>query len=228
MPQNAQDSLGQIILLQSKQIRLLKMYKDSLLKTNSIIKYDGKVTLSNDNHNDLIQMIYPSIIAIIIAFIGFWGTLRANKKQRLSSENLINKQLNDSKNAITQQINSAKSIAELDFRKNVLSVNRQNWINELREVMSQVIGQVEVLSIRGEVTKEELIQIRTKILKAQYMLNPVKDQSFIDALTEFIACFSFIAAGKQTMDDLKPISNRVDLFTKTTLKNEWERVKRGE
>lgn len=240
------DSLKGVIETQKNELNRLK---DSSLHIQTV-SHNGELLLKSDDQHSIVELLLPSVLAIVVALIGFWGVIRTSKKQRMSSENLLNKQLNDSKETLNKQIEanektiqeqiasakeivskeieSANNIAELNFRQNVLSVNRQNWINELRSIISEMMALVEVLAINGDVSSEHLIQIRNLTLKAQFMLNPDKDSLFIDSLTKFNVCLLDIVGEKKTLDTLRPYTNDLKEHTAKTLKTEWERVKLGE
>jgi len=111
----------------------------------------------------MFEFIFPSIIALAVGFIAYFATITSVKRQ----------------------IESSQKIAELDFKKSVLSNNRQLWINELRNVISDLISTYDAFAILPE---KSLIKDYEKLLnlisKAELMLNPRKDIEFIESLNE--------------------------------------------
>ncbi len=157
--------------------------------------------------------------------MAFWATIITSRHQR----NIIKKQMEDNKSALEKQIESSMKIAELDFRKTVLSANREAWINDFRIVVSELISLVNVCSIAGEDIKDENYkQISFLITKAEFMLNPTKDKDCINAIVKLRDSLFQLSVRQKTYSEVMQDIELVKENTKITLKNEWERVKRAE
>lgn len=164
-----------------------------------------------------LEFVFPSIIALLVALIAYFSTVRTGRKQRESSERILIK-----------QINSGKANAELTFRQNVLSTNRQVWINNLRSIISKSISSIEFIAVKDDITAEDYRNISELLLEAELMVNPEKDKDFIDALNELKNMLMHVLSKEKVMGDLVKCKGDVLLITKKTLKTEWERVKKGE
>ncbi len=196
---------------------------------------------SKEEESGWLEDLLPSIAALLVGGLALWGTLRAGRLNIESSNKALQAQIEASKEALTQQIISAKETADkqiasadeaakLNFRKEVLSVNRQNWINDLREIISEIVALVshhtELRKLDGKMAAEDVMKLNRLILKAELMVNPAKDKQFIDALLALkTACNEFAQGNKE--DPYDEVGELIDL-TKQTLKTEWERVKKGE
>lgn len=199
--------------------------KKLLLKENfNQLNHSGEIKLKSESRS-IFEFLFPSLIALIVGLMAYWATIRSSKKQNL----MIEKQMLANKQAMEDQINSSMKIAELDFRKNVLSVNRQAWINDLRSLMSELISMINVNSVSPDKIKnEDYEKIIFLITKAEFMLNPIKDSDYIGSIVKLKDLLFDISLNKieysQLLSELEIVKDK----TKETLKKEWERVKKGE
>lgn len=142
---------------------------------------------------------------------------------------IINRQIRKTNTeSLDKQLENARFINKIDFNKTVLSGNRQVWINDLRNIISELLSKILGLLLKKEVTYEEFQELTYLITKTELMLNPEKDKDFIEALEELQVCFIEIQSDNIMLSDIKKHINIVKNFTKKTLKTEWERVKKGE
>lgn len=187
-------------------------------------RHSGEVTIKS-NKKTFIEYALPSIIALIVGLMPFIATLIASKKQRLTAE----KQIEASKETIKEQIESSLKIAEMDFRKNVLSDNRQKWINDLRNVISELLSlyNSSILDLKNMQLKD-YERILFLITKAEFMLNPEKDVKFINSIKELKDSLISLFRKEIERSSVEEKIEIVKIQTKATLKTEWERVKRGE
>ena len=202
------------------------------------------------NKFQVFEFFLPSIIALIVGVMALIGTMRAGKLQRKSSEKQLKEQLEQSQKTVEAQINSAKvtlemqitsakeiadkqidstaATAELNFRQNVLSINRQNWINTLRDIVSEILASVSYLKSTKKLTHEEMRNLEQMIQKAELMVNPEKDEEFITALIQLQ--LSLLESIDKEIEEYY-FYDKMEILkdkTKIILKTEWERVKRGE
>ena len=135
-----------------------------------------------------------------------------------------------------------KEIANLNFNSNVLSKNRQEWINILRDLMSDYLAIFDNITLNNEFNKQENIEvnfIRTKEGKEEirdlfYLQNKIglllnfkeeKSALLYKNLTELTAAFHKDTENNQHYQDK---ANRCFLMCQEILKEEWTRVKTGE
>jgi len=187
------------------------------VKIGENINHSGEIKLKSDNQS-LIEFLFPSLIAIFLGGLAFYGTITATKKQ-----------LKSNKEALEQQTSSSLEIARLDFRKSVLSNNRQIWINELRELISDLISLINLHLIDPDNIKaEDSKKINFLIIKAEFMLNPIKDSGYINSILELKNLIFDLSMDKINDQIAEEKIEIVKKNTKKTLKTEWERVKNGE
>ena len=184
-----------------------------------------------DNKRNIIDYIFPSIIAIVVAFIAFWSSKSNMNKQLASSIRTLDQQIKASKESIDKQIENAKYTAELMFRQNVLSSNRVNWIENLRTKASLLSSKMLMLSTIDDplMHPKEIEQLMEHCSYIELMLNPndPRDNDLIN-LTKALPILV-----KQSFDKTKDIKIgklRQDFLERVgeVLKTEWERVKKGE
>lgn len=210
--------------------------KDSLTRS----KKDAVFVLSGDTvriilkgeeelkHGFDIQRDMPWIGAIMIGILTVIANILINRQLRKSNSESINKQLESSKETTLAQIDNARVLSEREFNKTVLSGNRQNWINDLRDLISKIIAKATRYSLNSEQTRDALEDLIFLIAKAKLMLNATKDFDFIKSLDDLELCWITIMAKQKKFRDILPLIEKVRKHTEATLKTEWERVKRGE
>lgn len=197
----------------------LKIANDSVsnIQISESISHSGEIKLKSDNQS-IFEFIFPSLIAIFIGGLAFFATLISSKRQ-----------LRSNKEALEKQTDSSLEIAKLDFRKSVLSANRQSWINELRELMSELISLLDLNLIDpSNVKLEDSKKINLLILKAEFMLNPIKDSAYINSIINLKNLLFDLSMEKINTENSQGKIEIVKQNTKKTLKTEWERVKGGE
>jgi len=207
----------------------LKICSSEKVKVNCTKELEKTVILSKDTLNIRLetksentssfdmQKNMPWIGAILIAIL------------TVLSNYIINKQIRKTNiESLDRQLTNAREINQKDFNKTVLSGNRQVWINDLRDIISKILSKTLSLSLKKAVTHDELQELIYLITKTELMLNPEKDIEFVTKLKELELCFIDIQSDKRTFSDIEPFTSSVKTFAKTTLKTEWERVKKGE
>jgi len=215
----AQDSIDSNIIQSSNQIHdSIKYHQDNLFK------HAGEITIKSNNES-IFEFLFPSIIALIVGLMAYTATILSAKKQRT----IIEKQIESNRETIKDQISTSLRIAELDFRKTVLSSNRQAWINELRDLVSDLISLFDSISLRvNSVQHSDYQKILFLITKIELMLNPEKDSEFIKSVLNLQKALIDLKLEKITYKEALEELRTVKEMTKVTLKTEWERVKKGE
>ncbi|WP_299065499.1 hypothetical protein [uncultured Polaribacter sp.] len=187
------------------------------VQTNENINHSGEIKIKSDNKS-LFEFLFPSLIAVFVGGLAFIATLISTKRQ-----------LKSNKDTLDKQTESSLKIAKLDFRKSVLSANRQTWINELRELISELISLINLnLLDPSNIRIEDSKRINFLIIKAEFMLNPIKDSEYINSISNLKDVIFDLSMGKIDYDNSQAKIDIVKQNTKTTLKTEWERVKNGE
>lgn len=168
------------------------------------------------------------------------NTNRESLNQQLkSSGEMTDKQLSSAKEIALSQIDNSRRIVQLDFNKTVLSGNRQAWINSLRDAISDYIAKSNTFRIKldqlnslgkdaGKDTDNsdltEILRLETKIV---LMLNSNEDDSklLIERLGQYTTA---LFDDTVIMQPSSFFQQEIIDITKTILKKEWERVKKGE
>lgn len=135
-------------------------------------------------------------------------------------------------------------IAKIQFRADVLSVNRQKWIETMRDLVASLNSQfLTVAAIRQSVEEPTSIVIardpelfrrvenllRT-VSKIELMLNPLeRDHQQLNALMkEGVDQLRSPPPEQRIEDRFEIISRDITQISQAILKREWLRVKRGE
>lgn len=152
-----------------------------------------------------ILKIAPSVVALVAVIVGPIISLRVAKRQT----------------------EAALSVADLNARSTVLSKNRQEWINTLRNELSLYISKVNMVLPKFFGNRESpefsalLSDIALHQFKIKLLINPNEDDHklLVEKVSE-IAQYVFSSQGMPTElnDELVSLSQKI-------LKREWERVK---
>lgn len=126
-----------------------------------------------------------------------------------------------------KQIDSSKAVADLQARANVLSKNRQDWINTLRiEIAGFIASATMVLPMlltqKDSLEMHKLLsQLALHLAKTKLLINPEEeDHRILISKMEDVAnhVFSFKGQPHELTGELVGLAQKV-------LKREWERVK---
>jgi len=217
---DSSDSLKQNKMFSSKGETVLVFQKDSL---NLIVTQHKESVRGFDWQYNM-----PWIGAIIIGILTLITNIIISRQSRISNTNSLKQQLDHAKEIALAQLETSKQNMKMDFNKTVLSGNRQVWINDLRELMTKILTRTESIALKQKISDQEFEEIRILITKAELMLNATKDEEFISSLKALELCCYEIVSNKKEPRTLNPNIKLVKGFTLTTLKTEWERVKKGE
>jgi len=144
----------------------------------------------------ILAIVVPWIFAFLTLIISFWST----------------------------KINSKNGL--LNINKTVLSENRQKWINDLRESVSEYIAVHSLLEKGTSDAKSDIEQIKNLTFlqtKIMLMLNPNEEES--KKLTVEMGKISK-PQSKRTDINASEIKANIMVLTQKILKTEWERVKK--
>ena len=144
------------------------------------------------------------VVAILAVFIGPMLSLKSTKAQ----------------------IDSSSKIA----RKNIVAPIRQNWINELREILAELLVTTTYYWTEenlGSVAKNEYhLRIRQLISKLQLYINP-KEKPHIELVESVIKLERLMFGGdnEKSIRDFWEAHGETQAKAQEILKREWERVK---
>src|SRR5918993_1992090 len=135
-------------------------------------------------------------------------------------------------------------IARIEFKANVLSVNRHKWIETMRDLVASLTSQLLIAAALRQTLEEptsivitrdsELLKrvenlLRT-VSKIELMLNPLeKDHQQLKAsMSEAVDQLRSLPAGGGIEERIEAISRDIIQLSQAILKREWVRVKRAE
>ncbi len=187
----------------------------------SIILNDSLKAFSANNSelNNLIQInnYMPWIVALMIGVLTIIANILINKNQSKNAEKTLK----------IQSVLSLKSI-----QKDILSNNRQEWINSLRNYVSNYIASHEMSKIIVQNDKNNTPEYRVEFKKWQsfsykieLMLNPIEEKSkeLKELMTDLNLATDYSSFAKE--QSYESIKNDIIKITQNILKEEWERVK---
>lgn len=195
---------------------------------NDTIIHKGVLIIHSENSENEDSM--PWIVALIIGILSVVVNILIAYIQNKANQSSIDKQLNAARQTINDQIKSTKEIAILEFNRSVKSHNRQEWINTLRNLISEIDTKILHIALDPKQKNTENIMAITFLSnKIELMLNTSEPEH----KTLLASIKTLMAEVTNPMDKIsgKRHGELRELYfnaTKAMLKMEWERVKKGE
>lgn len=128
-------------------------------------------------------------------------------------------------------------VANKNIKSSVVSKNRQDWINRLRNEIAELLKEIQyvpsayearTLTIEQAIEKHGVILSKVEIIKL--LINP-KEADHEDLVRQItLASEKVIEAIKRKKgdaDSFKTMSSNIVTISQSILKREWERVKNG-
>jgi len=135
-----------------------------------------------------------------------------------------------------RQFRVSLDIAKQQFSASVLSVNRQEWINTLRDEIAELVTEISRFHYAKHLLEpgsmegyEWLNEIGKRGAKIQLLINPGEEdhRELVERITKLL-----LLAGKPKEEGmpskLSDLSTEIISKSQEILKREWERVKLGE
>ncbi len=122
-------------------------------------------------------------------------------------------------------------IVRRQFAANVLSHNRQDWIDKVREHIAQILTYIETSPVLHEnsdkTNSEKTESLRLYEQRLKLLLNPNEEdhQQLLDCVAKSIR--PMIAGDVSEKADIQSCSADITSYAQKILKREWERVKKG-
>ena len=166
-----------------------------------------------------IVQILTAITAVLAVIVGPFVALRVAKRQSETALSVGSK-----------QSDTSQSIAKLQASTNVLSKNRQEWINTLRnEISESLVCVIHASTISAIVKTEDRVTSILETMKdvllhlsnARLLINPNETDH-----KSLIAKMEEMYYGLKTPDyNFRQAETELTLLAQVVLKREWERVK---
>ncbi len=128
-------------------------------------------------------------------------------------------------------------VVKRQISANVISVNRQQWINTLREKVSSFVNASAILTV-GEQSKDEIFirmeKLHLLISEIKLLINPKEDDHI--KLIDLIDDSALLVGKRRTkkyeneefdQNEIGKLNNKIIMQCQLILKSEWERVKSG-
>ena len=160
----------------------------------------------------------PWIGAIIIGLTTVGANLIISNLSRRSSLKIAERQMD-----------LAKTNSERDFKKTVISLNKQSWINDFRTNISDLISLAIVLATEQKFESEDHIKLLQLVTKAELMLSTDSKHKILSQSLEKVKnCCIDIIAGNSNIETLHTIITDIKLLTLEIISNEWEKARNAE
>lgn len=180
----------------------------------------------------------PWIIALIVGILTFIAIITAS----LINKWVAIKGINSSKEIAIQQIENSQSLNLHQFNSTLKTKNRQDWVNDLKNAMSEFMANCVKINIEfqdpGEDNKEKIKDIHEKITlnrtKMRLLLNPKKElhNNLLTSMTEFVNILDMhILNYRGNINyykniDFQKTSDKVVENARELLYNEWQKIQK--
>jgi CRISPR/Cas system CSM-associated protein Csm2 small subunit len=220
------------IIVQNPNLKVNKLASVRQLHLDTVI-------LVNNNNISLIlpsekvknnldwQKHLPWIAAVFVGLLTVGGNIWMSSKLRSTSLEATRLQIESSTQISIAQISTAQRNSERDFNKTVLSGNRQVWITQLREMISQILASTASFIKRQGIMENEFEEIKLLIIKAELLLNDQSDRDLIKALLDLQEICRDVILKLQPVEKLENSISEIKKYTKLKIHREWEKVKAG-
>lgn len=132
------------------------------------------------------------------------------------------------------QIKTSKETAELNFKQNVLSNNRRDWIETFRQEVSQFLSMCVSISLnvgRSGYEVEDIKNLSKNISSLQLICYSLDSNSDKDSFLKELKILQILvlASGKKNgLSKVGTSSNKLKVIAQRILENEWNKVINGE
>ena len=206
---------------------LVSVQGDKLMESDSIRLIVDTLKISVPEQSKVFHFDYKEWILAVIAFLAvFAGPLIQSIIARKSRKQ-IDIQIELSKRSFAAQIGISRS----QLNVSVLSKNRQDWINTLRDSISEYVsiitnwainGSIEEKNKNNNIINERLLFLKSKI---ELLINPKEDDhtKLVNLLDQILKNIIHCVDGHES--DIDNLLREITNVSQTILKREWERVK---
>ncbi len=177
------------------------------------------VVLKSLRENNWLNTEFLSLVIALLAVI--FGPLIAHYTAKKTMRAQIR--------SIKEQIDAQTEIAKQNINASVLSNNRQDWINRLRDNISEFLS-LGLIASEETVKGIDLTNIYERILtirfKIDLFINPKEDDhnKLSNLLDEYMNQYVFKKKYKEE-NEPRGLATQIVKISQSILKREWERVK---
>lgn len=164
-----------------------------------------------------VSSLSSAIIAALAVIVSAIITIKVTKSQ-----------INSARELLKEEVSNQAESALLQVRANVISSNRQDWINSLRNEVSAFVADSVIASsmlsqkVGDSVGALELMKaILLRIQKVRLLLNPSESEH-----NELVLAMQDVFTNlRNDKYDITSSNNKIIEISQGVLKKEWERVK---
>lgn len=170
---------------------------------------------------DPIKDYFPAIITLIVGLLMTWANWAISKKLRESNKEIINRQLDESKN-----------LKLIEIRASIHSKNRQEWMNEYRELISEFTSLIAVHIVQVKTSEQQSIADLKKLLslntKLKLLLHPDRPDEK-EAIENFGELFSLLLLQQDQRDinyfkKLSTVNSTLVELSRNILERNWQKM----
>ncbi len=156
--------------------------------------------ISGGGNNQLLEKYMPWIVALLIGVLSVLGNIILSNQNRKANDRNLKSQIESSERNLQKQMDTAKETTLIQFKATIATKNRQEWINELRQNLSEYMAMLHMITPESDkisdlLTKradhiQRLLLTKTKL---ELLLNKdrAEQKELLDQLENVLSIINF-------------------------------------
>lgn len=221
---------------QAKQDTLKSCNTSKFITPNEVrINVPETIQIKSITENNSIQSFLATnmpwfvalFIGVLSAIINFW---LGHRLQKSNEENLHN-QIESNERNILKQIETTKEIKILEFKSTIATKNRQEWINELRQALSEYLTfTIKLTPDNSPYSKEEFKYALEKVylskFKIELLLTKEKsDQKELLQTVENVLSVLIKEPTEYKSEDIRAAREKCIQASRKLFQTHWTKIK---
>ena len=171
----------------------------------------------------------PWIGAIAIGLTTIVANIITSNLLRKSNSAATKQQIENAKTISAKQLELARTNSERDFKKTVLSTTRQLWINDFRNIISELLSITAIFSLKQQMEGEDNFKFNLCLTKAELMLsNSASHLELKNQLEQLKNRCLEMMIQTNSAEDLDTIVGKIKDQTVTILSEEWDKASKAQ
>ena len=206
--------------------------RETKLQSNIVFPEKLKIEQVSSKPENLFDEILPWISALFIGIASAILNFYIAHKLRESNEKNLERQIASTEKNFRLQIEASKEIKILEIKSNIGTKNRQNWLNDLTQTLSEYLSSVSLIVPKLEVTELRPLIYRASLSKSKLELLLSQEKPEQKKLYDSIQKIYNICVDRETIenhtDEMINARGEVIKDARELFKFHWLKIKNTE
>ncbi|UPQ80208.1 hypothetical protein M0M57_05075 [Flavobacterium azooxidireducens] len=203
--------------------------RETKIQSNIILPEKLKIEQVSNKSDSLFDKSLPWISALFIGIISAIINFYIAHKLRKSNERNLERQLASNERNFQLQIEASKEIKILEIRSNIGTKNRQDWLNDLTQTLSEYLSSVSLIVPKLEIEELKPLIYRASLSKAKLELLLSQEKAEQKRLFDSIQKIYNICVERETIENhtsqLVKARTEVIESARELFKFHWSKIK---